>query len=318
MYADMIKTFTDGRVNHFANPKVKAISTFIQNMFLSGNSSVSFSDSGKSAKYALSIVHYLKKTYPADVFAYDLAYSSIWLSDARISYALRAATWFDPEFAEHPDDIASDSVFFAKDTEWLIKKTAKYGFAAKGGNNKEFHNHNDVGSFIVAKNGKHIFTDPGSAIYTKQYFESKTRYDFLETQSLGHSVPIVNGCAQKVGAEYRAEKLSFENNVFSMDISAAYGIDNFKNLQRRFELSEGTVTLVDEFDGVGEVTERFILTCEPQFCQGYFAADGVKITPNAYDEYEITKVKLTRGEDIYILDFKLSKNEKIFALKIEV
>ena len=320
MYADMIKSFTSGKIDHFANPKVKSISMFIQNMFLSEDTSVSFSDAGKSARYALGIVHYLKKIYPDDVLVYDLEYSTILLSDARISYALRSATWFEPEYAAHPDEINADKVFVANDTEWLIKRNAKFGFAGKGGNNAEFHNHNDVGSFIIAKDGNHIFTDPGSAVYTRQYFVRETRYDVLETQSLGHSVPIINGVAQKAGEQYCARGFKFENDVFSFDMSDAYGILELKALNRSFSFSDSAVTLCDkfDFDSDSEVTERFILTCKPEVCDGYFVADGVKVSASAYESFEISSVTLTRGSKIYILDFKLARNADSFNMKIEM
>ena len=208
----------------------------------------------------------------------------------------------------------------ANDTEWLIKRNAKFGFAGKGGNNAEFHNHNDVGSFIIAKDGNHIFTDPGSAVYTRQYFASGTRYDVLETQSLGHSVPIINGMGQKAGREYLAREFDFKDNVFSFDISEAYGNAALKSLKRSFHFSDSAVTLCDKFDSTAdlEITERFVFNCKVEVCDGYFEADGIKVTPNAYASFEISSVTLTRGNELYILDFKLGSGTSEFVLNIEI
>ena len=42
----------------------------------------------------------------------------------------------------------------------------------KGGHNQEEHNHNDVGSFVVYRNGKPVLIDTGVGTYTKQTFSS--------------------------------------------------------------------------------------------------------------------------------------------------
>ena len=46
----------------------------------------------------------------------------------------------------------------------------------KGGHNAENHNHNDVGSFVVALGRATPLVDPGSEVYTARTF-SPRRYD---------------------------------------------------------------------------------------------------------------------------------------------
>ena len=318
MYADMIKDFTGGEIDHFANPKVKCISTFMQKMFISGDSSVNFSDGSRTARYNIGIQHYLKKTYPDDILVYKSEFSNINLNDARISMALRSAVWYVEEYAENPDPLGSEIEFFAKDTEWFIKKCEEYGFAAKAGNNNEFHNHNDVGSFIFAKNGKHILTDTGSGVYTKQYF-NHLRYTIFEATSAAHSVPIIGGAGQINGDEYRAKNTKFENGVFSFDMSGAYGINSLKSLERSFSFENGGVVMRDSIDYVGDgcVCERLVALSEPRVSD-----DGLLIFDDAVLSYDksltpkITK-EHARFADVYLIDFELPNGASEFEIFIK-
>ncbi|MGA1196185.1 MAG: hypothetical protein ACO36I_06765, partial [Candidatus Latescibacterota bacterium] len=69
------------------------------------------------------------------------------------------------------------------------------------GNNGVPHNHNDIGSFIVHKHGKLLLTDPGGPVYNRKTF-GPNRYDILFCNSLGHSVPVINGKLQQPGEKY--------------------------------------------------------------------------------------------------------------------
>jgi len=87
-------------------------------------------------------------------------------------------------------------------SQWIVDRRTLVGglfiaFAAKGGYNDEPHNHNDLGNFMFNYNGNNIFVDIGSQEYVKEYFRNETRYGFLLASSLGHSVPVINGCTQK-------------------------------------------------------------------------------------------------------------------------
>lgn len=100
-----------------------------------------------------------------------------------------------------------------------------WDFAAKAGHNNEQHNHNDCGSYIVNINGVPMITEIGAPEYTKDYFRER-RYDFLAARSLGHSVPIVNGCEQAAGPHYAAKVLAMELEEslvhFTVDLTQCY------------------------------------------------------------------------------------------------
>ncbi len=98
-------------------------------------------------------------------------------------------------------------------------------FAAKGGNNGENHNHNDVGSCVVYYNGKPCLIDIGPERYVAKTFSSR-RYEIWSLQSQYHNTPTINGCDQSPGAKFKAINSSFNTNskkaLFSTDIAGAY------------------------------------------------------------------------------------------------
>ncbi|MBD3943090.1 heparinase II/III family protein [Microbacterium sp. NEAU-LLC] len=96
--------------------------------------------------------------------------------------------------------------------------------AAKGGHNGEHHNHNDVGSFIVASDGVPVVVDAGRPTYTLQTF-GPDRYDIWTMQSGWHNVPVIDGLEQPPGAEFAASGISVslaEDAEFSAELSGAY------------------------------------------------------------------------------------------------
>ena len=119
--------------------------------------------------------------------------------------------------------------------QWSICHGASGGgFAIKGGHNAEPHNHNDIGSFIYALGDHPLLTDLGAGEYTAQYFRDETRYDYICCSSLGHNVPVINGCGQKAGREYACESFtcSIKNNdVCGHDIGNA---DNTENTDKAY------------------------------------------------------------------------------------
>ncbi len=120
--------------------------------------------------------------------------------------------------------------------------------AFKGGNNQEPHNHNDLGSFVVALGGRILLTDPGSEHYTSRTF-GPNRYESKVLNSYGHSVPRVAGTLQSAGRDIIAQVVgrgfSREEDWVQYDLRPAYDVDGLLLLTRRFSFSrKGTGRLV--------------------------------------------------------------------------
>jgi hypothetical protein len=128
------------------------------------------------------------------------------------------------------------------------------GAALKGGHNGEHHNHNDVGSYVVALAGQTPLLDPGGEIYTARTF-SNDRYVSGVLNSFGHPVPRIGESLQKTGSAAAAKVLKAEftdqADTLLLDIRAAYPVKGLAKLERTFVFSRvgrGSLTVTDEVE----------------------------------------------------------------------
>ncbi len=155
----------------------------------------------------------------------------------------------------------SAGLFLARDSHLCM--------AVKAGDNDDSHNHNDVGSFTVYKDGNPIFIDVGVETYTRKTF-SPQRYEIWTMQSRFHNLPTfgddsaitasddiplhAGGIIQKAGESYRAIQVSTDLNSespgISMDIAPAYGDSRVVSYQRTAILHkepESYITITDQY-----------------------------------------------------------------------
>jgi hypothetical protein len=183
------------------------------------------------------------------------------------------------------------------------------------------HNHNDVGSFIFAKNGEQILADLGAGKYTRQYF-SDVRYDIMEPSSRSHSVPVINGGYQSVGREYSSSDVSYSKGHFSMDISGAYKCEGLDKLIRTFEMSDASVTLTDEYycSAEMELLERIVSYIKPEVISNNEVKIGDCILSFDPNECELViggEPDTTSERFCYYMDFKLLSGVRKFTVNMK-
>jgi hypothetical protein len=111
--------------------------------------------------------------------------------------------------------------------------------AAKGGHNAESHNHNDVGSFIVAHDGRPLLIDVGVESYTRKTFGPE-RYSIWTMRTSFHNLPTINGVEQQAGRDFAAADFTTDtagaHAQLSLDLVKAYpdeaGIVSWRRLIR--------------------------------------------------------------------------------------
>jgi hypothetical protein len=139
--------------------------------------------------------------------------------------------------------------------------------AAKAGHNAESHNHNDVGSFVVALDGRPLIIDVGVGIYTRQTF-GPDRYAIWTMQSSWHNVPEVDAVPQAAGRQYASRLVWGVLNPgaaeLSADIAGTYppeaGIRSWhRTIRLDREASAGGKIIIDDAWTINHVPARTAL-----------------------------------------------------------
>ena len=312
LFASLLREYTEGKIDYFADPKVRAIAHFQENIAMNDHQCISFSDCGSVFEPYDWLSHFLKKEYP------EISVPGFSQNTARVG-ALRYILWSDPDLAD--GKLEPKSTMFAGN-QWYIYRSEAYNMVCKAGYNEEPHNHNDVGSFLISKNNRVTFTDPGGGEYTRQYFSSE-RYTILEPSSRAHSVPVINGCYQVLGKQ-KAEVYCAEEGHYAFSMEQAYQIPELESLKREFVCEQDGVVLTDsyQFRELPEsVTERFVSELEPELTkEGVRCGDTLLVYDREQVEVYIHYERRIRGgkeaEPVYFTDLKVKKPEKEMQIRV--
>jgi hypothetical protein len=263
-YLDLLNTYSNGRLDFSKNELIHNIGAYIYKVHIDKHYYVNFADAA-----AITVQDPLK------VYLFGKLFND----DKLLGFAAYIRQANNSPGGYNLTDINSFLGFLAADAV-LIKITPKAPlvqqswlpdlqvltvhqnegspkglfFAAKGGNNNESHNHNDVGNFIVYKDGIPVIVDAGVGTYTAQTF-GKDRYKLWFMQSGWHNCPVINGVEQRNGARFKATAVSYthtkKEQKLSMDLAAAYpGEAGVNNWLRTFTFNpaKGVLTLNEAYD----------------------------------------------------------------------
>ncbi len=204
-----------GALVAFDLPLVRAIGRFIERMHIGGDWYVNFADGAARTVPD----HHLIYRYGRRIGDLHLAaHGAAALREgeppvpsgslARLLHPLFDLGWMSAASAPPPvRDAWLDGVQVLVARE--AAGTAGLFLAAKGGHNGESHNHNDVGSFIVALDGRPAVIDVGVGVYTRQTFGPE-RYSIWTMRSDYHNLPLIDGQTQHEGATFAARAVRAE------------------------------------------------------------------------------------------------------------
>lgn len=149
----------------------------------------------------------------------------------------------------------------------------------KGGNNGENHNHNDVGSFILFRDGEPAVVDAGNMTYTAKTFSGE-RYTLWNVRAAWHNLPVFGGHEQRQGAEHAARNVRRTPDGMDLNLEGAYDdAAGLESLKRSFVLKPEGLTLTDEgrLRVQQEAAWFFLLRDRPEYSGGRITAGNVMI-----------------------------------------
>ena len=260
LLAETLIQATGGKLDLFTDPLIKEVALFGPRMEILPRVYPSFADCSIGSRPDTPMMAFLSRRFQLGMT--DVEAAGIGLttgpSTSLFSFALYG---FDNSATAVPpveEGIGRELRNWFSDAGILICRPndpeSGIGVALKGGHNSEHHNHNDVGSYVVALAGKTPLLDPGGEIYTARTF-SKDRYVSGVLNSFGHPVPRMGETLQKTGRAAAAKVLKTEftdrADTLVLDLKAAYPVEGLKKLQRTFVFSRadrGSLTVTDEVE----------------------------------------------------------------------
>lgn len=347
---------TNGVINFFDDEKIKKIGHYIVTAHVADNCFLNFADGNHTYKlnpfYITLFGKYIKDNEMISLGKmlskkYDktrLANGSRAKGTIELRFYLKSI--LEELFEEMPDtaeEVSHETEMILPDLQMAQirqnKDSKGFVIGAKGGNNDESHNHNDVGSFIAYFNGIPLLIDPGVETYSAKTFSAQ-RYDIWTMQSAWHNLPSINGEMQKFGKEFCADDFSVitegENSQISISFGSAYSDStSLESLNRKILLDRENCALLltDEFEfskAENIVEEHFMTVIKPEIC-------GNKVILRTEDEREVclectndfvkinveermitdTKLKNEWGDVMYRITYTISApNSANFNLKI--
>ncbi len=256
-----VKTATAGRVDWMQGERIRSIAAYPARLAITPGVYPSFSDNAPGVKFSPwaldSIERQLNLGQPAwrqrDIPAPLPLYHGLGATLHRVAITLGADRTQENQ-APVPTAALRDE--FAEAQVFILRAggdQAPFGLAFKGGHNGELHNHNDLGSYIIAVNGATPILDPGMEIYTKRTF-SPQRYESRVISSYGHPVPLVAGREQSTGERFAAQVVrrvwTADHDEVTLDLKGGYEVAELQSLERTFSLQRGLRPLVQIIDNV--------------------------------------------------------------------
>lgn len=338
--------YSHGAADLMADEKIASIAEFQQKCYFDSGLTVSFSDGYMNDCFHMGLTCYLAGRFPnvrfpnrkcAAAFDSDSCYrfmtlyrDYIWveayLEKISENQFQRIQPCPDTNNSVHGkvhSGLVKEPVIFEQ-AQWYIAQSGNMcGMAAKGGNNAEHHNHNDVGSFLYLSKNTMLLADLGAGEYTKDYFSGK-RYQILCNSSLGHNVPVINGSLQMEGERFACDRFEADKNGnVEISFGNAYDLDELDEAVRRirFNRETGMMQIADTFtggNGLVDVKENLVTRYVPrirgnkvQICGGNEDCTVEIDDPDVKISYQVMEHKNHAGktEHVFLIQWQVDVND---------
>lgn len=314
-FFEMIRARSNGAIDLLPNPRIACIASSARKLQLGPNKFAPFGDAEEDKMtFSPGFISRLAERLDQPEFLNMLAipaggsFSQSNVALSKTALVLRDLAWWDGNLPQPPIEL-SDAFLPNTGVARMVVSSSRLPqlvVMAKAGHNGEEHNHCDIGSFVIHFDGENYITDPGKGLYTKQYFDPKTRYQSDWPKSLMHSVPIVSQQVQGVGSQYAGtiSNVEVQGNAktIAVDMSKAYTVPALKSLHRLIRAYEEAdayvIEISDTIDAHPEVNAMEVFFSYLQYRQD--APDRVTLLGNNAT-MEITVVEPRTGDETFVV-----------------
>ena len=302
--AEILYDLTGGKINIFDAPLLRNMCKYIMNVSITKHTYVNFADApsrlSPNARMIARMGRRLENPRLVN-FANSLDVDAEYLS-FNTSSPYRAVRDMTEKVPAREEFIPEERIYYP-DLQVAVTndKVNNFFLAIKGGSNNESHNHNDVGQFILFRDGKPLIMDAGVETYCRDTFSAK-RYTLWAMRAAYHNIPEINGCEEQVGGQYRAQTLAYDEKSgrMTLELNGAYpqaaGVVSYI---RSAGVENGVVTVTEKMELAAPSPVVFhLLTVDKPTVEGNTLtfATGEKLTFSPELAYSVDEVDLKNGK----------------------
>ena len=333
---EIIYDMTGGKIDIFDEPIIKAIGEYEAKFNIDDDRYINFADAGGRCRpdgYLMARFGKRCGSQMLEAFGKTTANKNSHAISLNSGYrTLKNA--MTPPYPATEKTKAEKHVFFSGLKVMISREcedtSAGMFLAMKSGHNGESHSHNDVGNFIVYRNGRPVVIDVGVGVYTKQTF-GPDRYKLWYTQSAYHNLPSFNGVEQRNGEAFGSKDSLYNalDGSLSANIGGAYpkeaGIISYV---RAAVLKDGEAVITDtvELENKTEIDFHFMCPARPEIIKageislsegcvlrfdGSLCAEVEEFSPDGLDS-----VRAWGSELLYRIHLKTTAKEGSFVFRI--
>jgi len=267
---DLVRMATQNKFNEFGSPLIKNMGEFITKAYVGSGYYINFADASPKPKHSPMLVYRFGKVVNSPAMmemggylAAEADFESA-VPGGRSLLRILPELYFSKELlgANAKEPLVGNS--WLPDIQLMISRDRKDStqglfLAAKAGHNEESHNHNDVGSFIIFKDGHPAIIDVGGATYTSNYGN-----EWVRDSAFHNLMPVINGQEQQKGQKFSARNVNYSSTakevVLSQDIAAAYDESaGVKKWERTFRHEKGESIVISDSYEIDEAPESIML-----------------------------------------------------------
>ena len=255
-----LKCATGGKMSFFGDAKIGRIAAYLKKVHITADVFANVADAHAAGKGDLALLLYgfARETEQDELMNFSVAvYRDRTVNSSPLDHTNRtlrriiySSAFLREIEASEPTYPLHGALEYLPDLELAVLRKGNFILSAKGGFNKESHNHNDVGSFTLYDGETPVLVDIGISTYTRFTFDPSTRYSMIPwTRGSYHNIPMINEKEQPFGEEYRADSFAADEGGIDISFPRAYPSDSSINgLARSLELTYSALLITDRFD----------------------------------------------------------------------
>ncbi|SFC61471.1 heparinase II/III domain-containing protein [Butyrivibrio sp. YAB3001] len=246
----------------FKEPIIRNIANFIVKMHVAGDYYINFADcsahpgrrSAREFLFGKAVGDEVLSSFSAEDFRSESMGERLLDDEINLFYHCMQAFAYE-EMMNFPKTTMLGEDAWFESMGLMVARDDTFVLAAKAGNNADSHNHNDVGSFTIYKNGKPFIIDLGVGTYTQKTFSDK-RYEIWTMQSQFHNVPTFVKCGKDDSANESGADEILNQILENMGRDAASDVYDSRIVMQKDGENYSAGSVVCILDGDGTETEQ--------------------------------------------------------------